>query len=266
MDTNLNADRFTGEEYVNTYDKYRPIPPIEILHQALNYLDKPKAKRVLDLGCGTGISTKVWENSAEEIIGVEPSKEMIEIAKSKSNNNQIKYLVGYSNDLSLPDNSVDIVSCSQSFHWMEPKRTLDEINRVLMDNGILMIYDVIWPPSVNYEFEKAYNELFENINKITQELKEVIALRWDKNKHLENALNSNYFKFLKETYFHKTEKLTNHQFIGIAMSQGGLEALRKRGYSKNEIGISKFIDKINSIENIPYNEITYNYRVIYGIK
>lgn len=266
MDLKLNADRFTGDEYVNLYHKYRPTPITEMLHQALNYLDRPKAKRVLDVGCGTGISTKVWENLADEIIGLEPSKDMIEIAKRTYHNNHIKFLVGFSNDIPLSSNSVDIVSCSQSFHWMEPKSTLKEINRVLKKNGILMIYDVIWPPSVNYEFEKSYNDLFEKIRKLTKKLKEVIAYTWDKKRHLENVHESNYFKFLKETYFHKTEKLNTDQFIGIALSQGGLEALLKRGFSKDEIGISEFIDKINDLKSAAYNEITYNYRVIYGIK
>ena len=228
MDIKLNADRFTGNEYVNIYDKYRPSPPVEILHQTLNYLGKPKAERILDLGCGTGISTKVWEDYAEEIIGLEPSIEMIEIAKSKSKNDQIKYLVGYSDDIQLSSNSIDVVSCSQSFHWMEPKNTLKEISRVLRDKGILIIYDVIWPPTVNYEFEKVYNELFDNISRITAELNEVIAHRWDKKKHFENIRENGLFNYLKESYFHKTEKLTKNQFIGIALSQGGLEALLKK--------------------------------------
>ena len=266
MDIKLNADRFTGNEYVNIYDKYRPSPPVEILQQALNYLGKSKAKRVLDLGCGTGISTKVWRNFAEEIIGIEPSKEMIEVAERKSENDQIKYLVGYSNDIPLSSNSVDIVSCSQSFHWMEPNYTLKEIDRVLRDSGILIIYDVIWPPSVNYEFEKAYNELFDNIRRITEELNEVIAHRWDKKKHFENIRISGSFDFLKEAFFHKTEKFTKNQFIGIALSQGGLEALLKRGFSKQEIGITTFLNNINESKSPSYQEMTYNYRVIYGIK
>ncbi len=265
-DIKLNADRFSGNEYVNIYDKYRPSPPIEILQQTLNYLGKPKAELILDLGCGTGISTKVWEGYANEIIGIEPSVEMIEIAKSKSKNAQIKYLVGYSNDIQLSSNSVDVVSCSQSFHWMEPKSTLKEISRVLKDKGILIIYDVIWPPSVNFEFEKAYKELFENIRTMTEDLSEVITHRWEKKKHFENIRISGSFDFLKETYFHKTEKLTKNQFIGIALSQGGLEALLKRGFSKEEIGINTFLSKINEAKSPSYNEMTYNYRVIYGIK
>lgn len=266
MNIKLNADRFSGNEYVNLYEKYRPAPPIEILQQTLNYLGKPKAERILDLGCGTGISSKVWEGYADEIIGIEPSNEMIEIAKSKSKNDQIRYLFGYSNDIQLSSNSVDVVSCSQSFHWMEPKNTLKEISRVLKDKGILIIYDVIWPPSVNYEFEKAYGKLFENIRRITEELNEVIAHRWDKKKHFQNVRKDGSFDFLKETYFHKTEKLTKNQFIGIALSQGGLEALIKRGFSKKEIGITKFINSINETKLPSYKEMTYNYRVIYAKK
>ena len=83
MKLKLNADRFTGEEYVNLYDKYRPNPPIEIIHQTLNYLNKPKANLVLDLGCGTGISTEVWSNFSEKIIGLDPSQEMVTVAKNK---------------------------------------------------------------------------------------------------------------------------------------------------------------------------------------
>ena len=80
----LNADRFTGQEYVNTYDKYRPGPPVEIIHQALNYLNKSRAEKVLDLGCGTGISTQIWRDFAKEIIGIDPSSEMIDVARSTS--------------------------------------------------------------------------------------------------------------------------------------------------------------------------------------
>ena len=113
--------------------------------------------------------------------------------------------------------------------------------------------------------EKVYKELFENIRTITEDLSEVITHRWEKKKHFENIRISGSFDFLKETYFHKTEKLTKNQFIGIALSQGGLEALLKRGFSKEEIGINTFLSKINEAKSPSYNEMTYNYHVIYGI-
>ena len=267
MKLELNAERFTGEEFVKIYDKFRPNPPTEIIHQALNYLNKPKADLVVDLGCGTGISTEIWSNFANEVIGIEPSQEMVSAAKNKDRKSKnTKYLLGFAHKIALPSKSVDIISCSQSFHWMEPVSTINEINRVLKKNGVFLVYDVIWPPSVNFEFENSYFELFERVTKLTNELNETIAFRWSKNQHLLNIKKSQHFKFSKKTFYHKTEKLSKEQFIGIALSQGGLEALLKRGNTKDEIGITKFVTDINNFEYPSFEEITYNYVVIYNIK
>ena len=266
MNLKLNADRFTGTEYINLYHRFRPTPPIEIVHQCLTYLGKSKAGIVADLGCGTGISTQVWSYFATKVWGIEPSKDMISVAKKENQFNNITYQEGYANDTGLPANSVDIVSCSQSFHWMEPISTLKEINRILKDDGVLAVYDVMWPPSANYEYENAYNKLFMTVEQLTRKLGEIIAHKWKKEDHVKNIGECGFFKYAKESYYHKTEPLDKEKFIGIALSQGGLEALLKHGFSEKEIGIIQFKNEINSIKNVVADQMTYNYRVIYGIK
>ena len=266
MDLRQNADRFTGNRYVKTYDKFRPYPPEDILFQTLNYLNKQKADVVVDLGCGTGISTAIWQDLANKIFGVEPSQEMIDVALNRNDDEKIEYQLGYSNNVALPSSSVDIISCSQSFHWMEPVSTLKEIDRLLIKGGVMVIYDVIWPPSVNFLYEKLYAELFTQIERLTSQLKETVATRWDKNEHFNNVRKSGHYTFAKETYFHKTEEITTEKLLGIALSQGGLEALLKRGYSEEEIGLIAFEKQIREMEQLPFERITYNYRVIYAIK
>ncbi len=260
-----NADRFTGAAYVNLYDTFRPSPPLEIIHQTLNYANISHADTLVDLGCGTGISTEIWSRFSKKAIGIEPSEEMIALANKKQSDN-CSYLVGYAHAIPLPSASVDIVTCSQSFHWMEPQSTLNEIDRILKNNGVLVIYDVIWPPSVNIELEKSYTLLFENVSRLTHQLKETIAHKWNKQGHFLTIKNSGYFNFLKESYYHKTETFDKEQFIGIALSQGGLEALLKRGFSEEDIGISKFKNEVARCHMLPYNEITYNYKVIFAVK
>ncbi|WP_422106351.1 class I SAM-dependent methyltransferase [Winogradskyella sp.] len=265
MDLKKNADRFTGKDYVSLYNRYRPEPPKAILLQGLNYLNVEKAHIILDLGCGTGISTRTLSNFGTKIIGIDPSLEMLVIAEGQTHHKHISYQQGFSNATGIASNSVDMVTCSQSFHWMEPKSTLTEINRILKDNGVLVVYDAIWPPSLSYELEEAYFKLFENVKKLTGELGEVIAHKWDKKKHVTNAENSNYFSYVKESYYHKIETFSKDHFIGLALSQGGLEALLKLGYSEERIGITAFKDYVSSTQKHP-ETLTYNYRVIFGVK
>jgi hypothetical protein len=149
---------------------------------------------------------------------------------------------------------------------MAPESTLNEIDRVLKANGVLLIYDVIWPPSVNYICEQAYNELFDKVHKLTQELKEPIAHKWDKGQHLDNVRKCNHFHYVKASYYHKSEKFDSEKFIGIALSQGGLEALLKRGYSEEATGITKFRETIASYKTIIHDIMTYNYQVIFGVR
>lgn len=266
MNLGLNADRFTGYKYLKVYDRFRPAPPVEIINQAFNYLNKAQAENVCDLGSGTGLSTKVWSGFATKIVGVEPSIEMLNFAKERINDSSIEFINGYGNDTKLASNSFDIVTCSQSFHWMEPKSTLIEIDRILKKNGVLVLYDASWPPTINYDFEKAYNDLFDQVKSLTSQLKEVIAHKWDKSNHLNYIKDSGHFKFTKISYYHKCVDLIKDNFIGIALSQGGLEALIKKGYSNQEIGIEKFIKSIESINDYTVNKMTYHYTAIYGIK
>ncbi len=267
MDLQKNANRFSGKEFVNTYDQVRPTPPIEIIHQSLNYLNKSEASNLLDIGCGTGISTLAWQGFANQIIGVDPSADMIELATKKTYDpKRVKFINGFSHDIPISSYSIDLVTCSQSFHWMEPESTLNEIHRVLIPSGVLVIYDVIWPPSVNEEFEMNYNNLFLKIKQISNQFKEPMAHFWEKEKHLVNVQNSNLFKFVREGYYHKTEAFNRAKLAGITFSQGGLEALLKRGMTKEEIGLTAFEENLERMNNPDYPGITYNYRVIFAKK
>ncbi len=265
-DLQLNAYRFTGKEFIETYHQNRPSPPIEIIHQTLNYANAKRVERVVDLGCGTGLGTQVWAEYANEIIGVEPSDEMAAIAKSYNQQQHIHFQNAFGNQTGMDKNTVDIVSISQAFHWMEPTSTLAEINRILKPNGVLVIYDVFWAIGTNLELEQAYNDLFRKVSKITASLNEPIAHKWEKDKHLENIQNSKHFQFVKETYYHKTTPFDKEKFVGLALSQGGLEALLKRGFSEDEVGLTDFKNRVKAVESLPYDQMTYNYRVVFGIK
>ena len=157
-----NARRFTG--FAGLYDGVRPrmpVYPVEVIRQ---YLGR-KPDRVVDLGCGTGLSTLVWRNRCLEVIGIEPSDDMLAVAQKKEMNG-IAFRKGSSTSTGLPDKSADAVICSQSFHWMEPRSALSEINRVLRPGGVFATVDCDWPPVSDWRVEKKYKELFDKVLQI----------------------------------------------------------------------------------------------------
>ncbi|MGN0025866.1 MAG: class I SAM-dependent methyltransferase, partial [Clostridium sp.] len=186
MDKELkkNADRFTG--FADTYENARPIVPKYPIKIILKYLGK-MPENVVDLGCGTGLSTTVWENYCDRVVGVEPSLDMIKIAKEKESG-KITFINEYASNTGLENNYADVVVCSQSFHWMEPESTLKEVNRILKEGGIFSTIDCDWPPLSVWKADKAYNDLYDKVKRIEKESPEIKDSfnRYSKEEHLDN--------------------------------------------------------------------------------
>jgi len=262
----LNADRFLG--FADIYDAARPQCPQYIIEIAEKYLGG-RPNLVADLGCGTGLSTLIWTEVSRHTVGVEPSSDMIEIARGKIGNcSNIEFVQGFSNDTKLTGECADVVTCSQSFHWMEPKSTLSEVNRILKPGGIFMVYDCDWPPVCNWKAELSYQNLLDFVAEIESanpQLKEAYV-RWDKNNHLNNIKNSGYFTYAREIVFANREPCTAERFITIARSQGGLQAILKKKPELISQQLNQFESSIKHIFQDQKFEIDFCYRLRIGIK
>jgi ubiquinone/menaquinone biosynthesis C-methylase UbiE len=152
-----NTDRFSG--FAELYDMYRPRPP-EVIVDLLTQLAARQRPVVVDLGSGTGLSTLLWTRSAAEVVGVEPNVDVRAQAERRAANSSagnVRFVEGLSTATGLSDRFADIVTCSQSVHWMEPNDTFAEVARILRDGGVFAAYDCDWPPTLNAEAEQAYN-------------------------------------------------------------------------------------------------------------
>ena len=123
-------------DIASTYDRGRDHGP-EFLDLWMNVVsahvkDQP-IKTILDLGCGTGRFTEALAVRFDtDVIGVDPSKKMLDQARSKSSGARIRYEHGRGESIPLPDNSVDLVFMSMIFHHFEnPKLAARECRRVL---------------------------------------------------------------------------------------------------------------------------------------
>ncbi|CAG7653871.1 class I SAM-dependent methyltransferase [Paenibacillus allorhizosphaerae] len=263
-----NIERFSG--YEDVYDKYRPQAPQALVQVLTNYAGG-KPSLVMDIGCGTGLSSFVWKDDAQKIIGVEPNADMIGKARDNLHRigaSHISFVQGYSNQLDAASGSVDVITCSQSFHWMEPESTLREVARVLREGGVFAAYDCDWPPTIHWSIEEAYERLVSKADVIIARLaqEEDRALKRDKGKHLSNLKNSGAFRYCKEILFHNIERFDAERYVGLALSQGGVQTVFKLGSSELDEDIETFRTRVAQYFSGKSLDVLFSYRMRVGVK
>jgi SAM-dependent methyltransferase len=123
------ASSFGGA--ASLYERYRPGPPVE----AVEWVLAERVGRAVDLGAGTGALTRLLVGRADEVVAVEPDDRMRAVLAEAVPG--ARAVAGRGEAIPLPDDSVDAVLASSSWHWMETVPTLHEIGRVLVPGGVV---------------------------------------------------------------------------------------------------------------------------------
>lgn len=265
-DFSANVERFSG--FADQYESVRPQPPRVLLDILTQVARVSPPQLVIDLGSGTGISTRFWQSHAARVIGVEPSDDMRREAARQTTAPNVEYCAGFSHDTGVPDECADIVTCSQSFHWMEPQSTLREAARILRPGGVFAAYDCDWPPlTSHWQADAEYERVMEQILRLEEErhLSDEVK-RWSKSNHLAQIKASDQFRYAREIVMHHVEPGNADRFIGIALSQGGTRTLLKNGLSEDEIGITHLREVAGRTLGVEPKPWYWSYRVRLGIK
>lgn len=105
---------------------------------ALKNIKLPNNAVIADLCCGTGDVSKLLSKKREvkQILGVDFSDNMLEIAKRKNMHSKINYLKADCTNLPFEDNLFDAITMFFGFRNIRDKdKALTEIKRVLKPNG-----------------------------------------------------------------------------------------------------------------------------------
>jgi SAM-dependent methyltransferase len=123
-------------ERVADYVKYRPSYPAAAIDKILEGLGSPSQLVAADVGAGTGISSRLLAERGVKAIAIEPNAEMRQAAFPHP---LVEYRDATAEATGLPDASVDLVACFQSFHWFDLETTLLEFHRILKPSGRLVL-------------------------------------------------------------------------------------------------------------------------------
>jgi len=124
--------------------------------KSIGVLSQIKAgDQVLDVGCGSGrltLAAQQWVGENGEAVGIDPSPEMIEVARqnAKRAGSKVKFELGVAESLPFPDVSFDVVLNQLMLHHLPEdlkQRALAEMRRVLKPGGVCLIVDFEPPKS-----------------------------------------------------------------------------------------------------------------------
>nr|WSW68546.1 methyltransferase domain-containing protein [Streptomyces sp. NBC_00995] len=94
--------------------------------------------RTLDVGAGTGISTRRLHDRGARVVAVEPGPGMA--AELRRTLPQIPLVRGDGNTLPFGTATADLITYAQSWHWTDRTRSTPEALRVLRPGGALALW------------------------------------------------------------------------------------------------------------------------------
>ena len=118
-------------------------------------------ERVLDIGCGAGHTALALAPVAREVVAVDLTPEMLEVATAlalERGADNLTFCLGDVESLPFPDESFDLVTSRYSaHHYGHPEQAIAEAARVLRPDGSLLLVDTVAPedPALDTFFNAA---------------------------------------------------------------------------------------------------------------
>jgi len=129
----MAKDLFSNQS--DLYAKYRPSYPRELFEYIVSFV---KAKDVAwDCATGNGQAATVLSNYFKKVIGTDISAAQIEKAVKKNN---IEYLVCPAESTPFKENSFDLVTVAQAYHWITWAEFRKEVVRVCKPGAIIAVW------------------------------------------------------------------------------------------------------------------------------
>jgi 2-polyprenyl-3-methyl-5-hydroxy-6-metoxy-1,4-benzoquinol methylase len=130
-------------QVATSYAQVREDIPASLMDSLYNRGIFFDGKNIADIGCGVGALTRKMAMRKANVVGVEPSMDLLERANAlnRLKNYTIPYQLGTAEDTGLEGSMYDIVTVMRAWHKCDHPKALKEIKRILKTKGLVLVID-----------------------------------------------------------------------------------------------------------------------------
>jgi SAM-dependent methyltransferase len=125
------AESFGAE--AERYDRARPSYPAAMVDRIVGASPGPE---VLDVGCGTGISARLFQAAGCRVLGVDVDARMAGLARQRGLDVEVAKFEDWQPD----GRQFDVVVSGQAWHWVDPVAGAAKAAQVLRPGGRLAVF------------------------------------------------------------------------------------------------------------------------------
>lgn len=136
------------------YDRARPRYPDALVRRIAG---ASPGQDVLDVGCGTGISSRQFQRAGCRVLGVEPDERMAGFARRTG----VPAEVARFEEWADAGRRFDAVVAGMAWHWVDPVAGAVKAARVLRPGGRLAVFWYVFQPRP--DLAGAFNEVYRRV-------------------------------------------------------------------------------------------------------
>jgi SAM-dependent methyltransferase len=223
------------EKKSNIYDKFRPRYPPELYEYITRSLGIQREHTIADIGSGTGLFCEPFIRSGSIVFAVEPNEGMRKFAENKyAFFSNFRSINGDFSNTTLRNNSVDLITVAQAFHYFNLTSFKRECLRILKNPNKYII--IIWNRKIDNELERERRRIAEEYCPLYSKFSKNSVSK-------ENSI----IKFFGGLFFTRLFKnyITNtyEEFIGRSLSSYYAPAEEELQFNNYRVALSNYFDR-----------------------
>jgi len=151
----LGTTRNIFDRVAKLYDEIRPGYPKKLIEDVISISNIPEDGWILEVGCGTGQATIPFAERGYHMVCLDPSKEMVSIAKKKLGGYpKVRIIQTTFEEWQPGAERFDLVVSATAFHWVRAEIGYRKAAEVLKESGHIAIFSNLHPTPYKGFFEE----------------------------------------------------------------------------------------------------------------